>query len=55
MKYKVKVTVLDKNCTRNYKSSIVLILLPELVLVIMWVTSLSFIVMMNGMTSGTWD
>ena len=55
MKYKVKVTVLDKKLYPELQKQYCVILLLELVLVIMWVTSLSFIVMMNGMTSGTWD
>ncbi len=55
MKYKVKVTVIDKNYFLNFNSNIVWILLPEHVNVIMWVMNSFFSGMMRGMISGIWD
>ena len=54
MKHKVKVTVLDKNCTRNCRSSIVQTPVREPAPVTMWEMSSSFIGTRNETTSGIW-
>ena len=55
MKHKVKITVIDKSFTRNYKSSIALTLIPEPVLATMSEMNLNFIETMKEMIFGTWD
>lgn len=54
MQYKVKVTVLDKNYTRNYSRNTVLFRTVGNAPVTMWVMSFCFTATMRGTTSGTW-
>ena len=52
MKHKVKVTVIEKNSTRNYNTNIVPIQTPGLALAIMWAMNLSFTGMRSEMIFG---
>ena len=54
MQYKVKVTVLEKNYTRNYSRNTVLFRTVGNAPVTMWVMSFCFTATMRGTTSGTW-
>lgn len=54
MKYKVKITVIDKNFILNCNNNIAMTLIRVSVLAIMWEMNLYFTVMMKEMISGIW-